>query len=426
MNEWQTVELSTVADLSGGYAFKSEEYTESGMFILRTLNIRDDCGIERDNPKFISLSEVDNYKRFLLQANDTLFVLVGATLGKIGFVRSCDLPAVLNQNMWRIRAKPNHIDSLYLHYCFQHFSKKPLEWISGSARGFATRDDYRKLEIPLPAIFEQREIAALLGTLDDKIELNRKTAGTLEEMARALYRSWFVDFDPVRARAEGRAPAHMDAATADLFPNSFGEDGLPVGWKVGSLGQVSRNSRSTVDPSAISSETPYVGLEHIPRRSIYIGEWGVADDVGSAKSTMKKGQFLFGKLRPYFHKVGLVPVDGICSTDILVVEAKLPIWSEFVLSVISSVELVDHVNAASTGTRMPRARWQDLAAYQIAVASDAVVRRFSKIVWPTHDRILLMVQENRTLAALRDTLLPRLMSGELRVNAARDMVEKVA
>ncbi len=86
------------------------------------------------------------------------------------------------------------------------------------------------LKISLPPIKEQREIAEVLGALDDKIEVNRKTAAVLEEMARALFRSWFVDFDPVHAKAQGRSPAHMDPATAALFPDRFGEDGLPEGW----------------------------------------------------------------------------------------------------------------------------------------------------------------------------------------------------
>jgi type I restriction enzyme S subunit len=192
------------------------------------------------------------------------------------------------------------------------------------------------------------------------------------------------------------------------------------------LGEVARNPRQGTDPASIDPETPYIGLEHIPRKSIAISDWGGAEDVGSTKSMMRKGQFLFGKLRPYFHKVGLVPVDGICSTDILVVEAKTDPWREYVLSVISSVDLVDHVNAASTGTRMPRAKWQDLAEYEVVIAPPGIIAAFSQIVRPMHQRILSVIAENQTLASLRDSLLPRLMSGELRVGEARDRVEEIA
>lgn len=275
--------------------------------------------------------------------------------------------------------------------------------------------------VPPPG--EQREIAATLGAIDDKIESNRKTAAVLEEVARALYRSWFVDFDPVHAKAEGRAPAHMDAATAALFPDGFGDSGLPEGWRCGTLGEVACNPRTGVDPTSIQPETPYIGLEHMPRRSIAIGEWGMASAVSSTKSQMRVGQLLFGKLRPYFHKVGLAPVDGVCSTDILVVEAISPLWKEFVLAVISSDELVAHASNVSNGARMPRAKWQDLADYPVSIAPLGIVEAYSNLVRGMHDRILQMISESRTLAELRDALLPRLMSGELRVGKAREQAE---
>ncbi len=318
------------------------------------------------------------------------------------------------------------LDYRFLKYALLLENEALQRFSYGSTHRTIYYPELKAFHLCVPPLPEQREIAAILGALDDKIELNRKMAATLEAMARALYRSWFVDFDPVTARAEGRAPAHMPPATAALFPDRFGENGLPEGWSLGILGDIARNSRKGADPKTTAPDTPYVGLEHIPRRSISISDWGRAEDVGSTKSIMKKGQFLFGKLRPYFHKVGLVPLDGICSTDILVVEAKSDSWREFVLSVISSVDLVEHVNAASTGTRMPRAKWHDLANYQVVMPSSEIAIAYSKIVRPMHDRITSMLHESRTLATLRDTLLPRLMSGELRVPAARDIVGDIA
>jgi len=138
---------------------------------------------------------------------------------------------------------------------------------------------------------------------------------------------------------------------------------------------------------------------------------------------MQEGQFLFGKLRPYFHKVGLVPVDGICSTDILVIEPASCSWSEFVLTAISSEEFVDHSDAGSTGTRMPRANWKDMAKFEIVLPDQPVARAFSARVAPMHQRLLGIIHENQTLARLRDTLLPRLMSGALRVGKAREQAE---
>lgn len=285
---------------------------------------------------------------------------------------------------------------------------------------------FRESYICVPTVLEQREIASILGALDDKIELNRRMAATLEEMARALYRSWFVDFDPVKAKAEGLAPAFMDEATAALFPDRLGDDGLPEGWRRGHLSDVALNPRTGVKPEQIDPSTPYIGLEHMPRRSIRLGDWGAAENVGSQKSAMRRDDFLFGKLRPYFHKVGISPVDGICSTDIIVVRPKAPEWASFVLSVISSDAFVEHTNAGSSGTRMPRTNWKDMGRYDVVLPPVAVAAAFEAALSSMRDRIVASVHEARTLAALRDTLLPKLMSGELRVGEAREQVEEVA
>lgn len=340
-----------------------------------------------------------------------------------------DTPFALGQNLVILRADGETVFPPFLRWlCLSPAWWEQIDKFINVGAVFSSLRcaDVPKFELSVPPLSEQAEIAAVLGALDDKIELNRKTAATLEAMARALYRSWFVDFDPVHAKSQGRAPAHMDPATAALFPDSFGEDGLPEGWRNGTLGDVARNVRDQIQPSEVDAETPYIGLEHIPRRALSISDWGTAEKVSSAKTAMRRGQFLFGKLRPYFHKVGLVPADGICSTDILVIEARANHLRALVANVISSDEFVSNADSSSSGTRMPRANWRDMARFEIALPNDNVARAFSREVNPMHERLLSIIEENRTLATLRDTLLPRLMSGDLRVGEAREQVEDVA
>src|SRR5690606_18929212 len=124
----------------------------------------------------------------------------------------------------------------------------------------------------------------------------------------------------------------------------------------------------------------------------------------------RRGEILFGKLRPYFHKVGVAPVAGVCSTDIVVVTPVAPEWFGFVLGHVSSVEFVDYTNAGSTGTRMPRTSWSQMAAYPVILPSQAIAARFDAMIRPLVERIISTVHESRTLAALRDTLLPKLIS----------------
>lgn len=258
----------------------------------------------------------------------------------------------------------------------------------------------------------------MLGALDDKIELSRRMNATLEAMARALFQNWFVDFDPVRAKLDGRQPTGLDPATAALFPNEL-EDSerghIPKGWTAGKLGDVSTNSRRGVRPNEIGPNTPYIALEHMPRRCIALSDWDDSADVASGKSAFKKGEILFGKLRPYFHKVGVAPFDGVCSTDILVIAPKAPEWFGFLLGHVSSDELVNFADLASTGTKMPRTNWTVISSFKVAIPPKSIAALFSKLIHPMIERIIANLYESRTLATLRDTVLPKLLSGELSV-----------
>ncbi len=299
---------------------------------------------------------------------------------------------------------------------------------SGSAIPSTTRESFYALPLRLPPVADQRAIAHILGTLDDKIDLNRRMNETLEAMARALFRSWFVDFDPVRARMEGRETG-LPKDIAELFPDrlvdsEMGE--IPEGWEVASLGDVALCDKEGVDPANEADDTPYIGLADMPRGSIALTHWSRAGRASSRKSAFKIGDVLFGKLRPYFHKVGIAPVAGLCSTDILVLRSRQPQWSAFVLACVSSSELVAHTSQTVTGTRMPRTSWKAMSQYELSRPPDTVASEFQRLVSPLLAQIVGAVHESRTLAALRDTLLPKLVSGEIRVRDAENLGESPA
>ena len=284
-------------------------------------------------------------------------------------------------------------------------------------------------EIPYPDldIDKQRAIAHILGTLDDKIELNRRMNETLEAMARALFKSWFIDFDPVRAKLAGRDPG-LPQYLADLFPDRLVDSELgpiPDGWEVGCLADIATAPRHGVDPASLHGETPYIGLEHMPRHSIALTEWENAGKVTSNKSVFDKGEVLFGKLRPYFHKVGIAPVSGVCSTDIVVIAPKTVEWSAFVLACVASTEFVAYTNQTSTGTKMPRTSWNTMGRYPLCLPARPVAQAFQNAAQPHMDGIVANIHHARLLAALRDALLPKLISGEMRIRKADIQMETI-
>jgi type I restriction enzyme, S subunit len=290
-----------------------------------------------------------------------------------------------------------------------------------------------KLSFP-DSVAEQKAIASILSALDDKIELNRRMNETLEALAQAIFKDWFVDFGPTRRKAEGAAdpvailgnliPDKARAQkTAALFPATFNDDGLPDGWTMASLDSFARASSSTIDPTAIDPSTPYIGLEHMPRKSIMLDDWGKSGSVTSNKTKFEKGQILFGKLRPYFHKVGIAPVDGVSSTDIIILDAKSVTDRSLVVCCVSTDHFVAFTDQGSDGTKMPRTSWPKMKQYAVALASEPVRNSFSELATPLHEKIVGSIAENRTLAETRDYLLPKLMSGEVRVGDVEKLVE---
>ncbi len=245
----------------------------------------------------------------------------------------------------------------------------------------------RGVEIELPLLAEQRAIAEVLGALDDKIAANNFMA----EVADAL----------VRAQFEAVA---RDALSA-----------VPISDFV-------LQPRELVEPSGAGLSGTYVGLEHVPRRLMWLNDSGAAADVTSTKAAYRRADVLFGKLRPYFHKVVSAPSDGICSTDILVLRAKSDALSGFLLAAASSDATVERCTAASEGTRMPRTSWKDLGAVRVPWPGESDAKALGAEVDILRHRVEAALAENAILAELRDTLLPELMSGRLRVKDAERAV----
>ena len=396
-------------------------FTSSGHRVISARAIkRRSVDLSADDPRFVDDVTFRRWMKSPLFADDVILTSE-APLGEPAYVRE-RIEWCLGQRLFGIRTLKTRLFGRFLFYALQSEEVRHdlLSRATGTTAQGIRQTELRNVLIPLPSLPEQRAVAHVLGTLDDKIDLNRQMNETLEAMARALFQSWFVDFDPVCAKAEGRDPG-LPPEIADLFPDRFEESELgeiPAGWNVGTISDVADHPRRGLTPEHMDSATPYIALEHMPKRCIGLSDWGTAKGLESNKFAFKSGEILFGKLRPYFHKVGVAPIDGVCSTDIVVVSPKTVHWFGFVLSHLSSDAFVDYTNAGSTGTKMPRTNWSYMARYPAAIPSAPLAAAFTSHVRSAVDRIVAGIHESRTLAALRDTLLPKLISGALRVQDA--------
>lgn len=429
--EWPTVRIEDIAEKIAmgpfGSNIKVETFVATGVPVISGVHLRN-VRLEDGDFNFVTAEHAERMKNSNVFRGDVIFTHAG-NIGQVAYIppNSQYERYVISQRQFYLRCDLRKADPAFVSYFFHSAEGQHKLLANASQTGvpsIARPSSYLKtIELSLPPLSEQRAIAHILGTLDDKIELNRRRNQTLEAMARALFKDWFVDFGPVRARMEAREP-YLPAHLWQLFPDRLDAEGKPEGWYIGTLGGVAEHPRRTIQPDEIDPDTPYIALEHMPRRCIALNDWGNANALESNKYEFKQGEILFGKLRPYFHKVGVAPVDGVCSTDIVVITARDPEWLGFLLCHVSSNEFVEYTNAGSTGTKMPRTSWNEMARYGLVIPTGALAEAFNEIIRRWVDQIIASIHESQTLAQLRDTLLPKLISGDLRIKDAEELIER--
>ena len=269
--------------------------------------------------------------------------------------------------------------------------------------------------MPLPPLAEQKAIAAVLGALDDKIELNRRMNATLEAMSRALFQSWFVDFDPVRAKLEGRKPAGLDSATAALFPTTFDETAaghIPHGWRIGSIYEIANVIYGAPFASSLfNSEKlgkPLIRIRDLPNESPAV----FTIEVHPKGYLLQPGDIavgMDGEFRAYLW----AGIESWLNQRVCVFRPKPGFSAAFVRnSIIAPLALVEATETATTVIHLGK---NDIDRFTVMIPNALVAEAFKRQCQPWYDQIVANKQQSRTLATLRDTLLPKLLSGELSV-----------
>jgi len=317
----------------------------------------------------------------------------------------------------------SELDMRWLYYAIKHYKLGEVD--DGSPIPSTTRAAVYVLDLDVPPLPEQRAIAHILGTLDDKIELNRRMNETLEAMARALFKSWFVDFDPVRAKAEGRDP-NLPKPLADLFPDSFEESELgeiPKGWRVVPLPEVI--DVNPIRPLRKGVEAPYLDMANMPTRG-HSPNTIVGRPFGSGMR-FTNGDTLVARITPCLENGKTAFVDfleggqvGWGSTEYIVLRPKPPLPEEFAYCLARSTEFRDFAIQSMTGSSgRQRVPAESLSHFRLVAPPKPIAEYFGKIIKPLFERASAAAKESRTLAALRDALLPKLISGEIRVKSGR-------
>lgn len=290
-------------------------------------------------------------------------------------------------------------DARFVKYLFDATIQKHVkQFTQGAAQDNLSQEKLLSIEFKVPGVTEQAKIADILSAYDDLIENNRRRMALLEDAARQLYREWFVRL---------RFPGHEHTPITN---------GVPEGWERKTLGEICEEVRESVQPDALEPDTPYIGLEHMPRRSISLSEWGKAEQVTSSKHRFREGEILFGKIRPYFHKVGIAFVDGVASSDAIVIRPNAEKLRGIVLMTVSSDPFVAVTSQTMReGSKMPRADWKQMREYTVPLPPDGLLSDFESVIQDITEQLKTLTFSIQKLRAARDLLLPRLMSGEIAV-----------
>lgn len=403
---WRNCKLGDLLEIKHGYAFQGEHFATKGTHIVLTPgSFYEEGGFKEkgEKEKWYNGPVPANY---VLNKGDLIVAMTEQAEGLLG--SSAIVPRgglyLHNQRLGlvQIRGK-KQTDQQFIYYLFN--SKPVRQQIRASASGVKIRHTapsrIGEVKVRVPLFPVQQKIAEILSAYDELIQNNQQRIRILEEMARGLYREWFVLF---------RFPGYEKTK---LVSSPVGH--IPADWELKRLGDIAVCMRRNFSKGELEEPQSYVGLEHIPRRSLALDAWEMTTDLGSNKLEFRKGEILFGKIRPYFHKVSIAPFNGLCSADTIVIRSRKPEHYAVVVGCVSSDDFVAHATATSNGSKMPRANWNVMADHPVAIPPPTISRQYSALIEPAIEQMQLLVFQNVNLRRTRDLLLPRILSGQVPV-----------
>lgn len=431
-SDWSIIELQELLSedrgISVGVMYPGK-HEPSGIPLIKVGSIKN--GMIDPNPEFRITAEKHNeYRRTALEGGELLITLVG-NIGQCAIVP----PEMKDWNAARaiavLRLK-NPKEAKFIRFCLLSHPLQHLMnvWATTTVQATLNLKEIKQLPLPWPPSFERDSISNILETIEKKIELNRQTNETLEAIARALFKSWFVDFDPVRAKMEGQQPFGMSEEIAELFPDGFEDSVLgeiPRGWTVKPLSEfVDINPVRKLHSGQIA---PYLEMSNMPNSLARVSKW----ENRAFTSGMKfiNGDTLVARITPCLENGKTAFVDfldegevGWGSTEYIVFHSKAPLPPEYSYFIARSDTFRAHAIRNMTGTSgRQRVQIGCFDSYLVTVPSSECASLFGTLAKSTMAAMKQHDEESQTLASIRDLLLPKLLSGEIRIKDAEKLVE---
>lgn len=421
---WNLTTLGAVADFTNGdrstnYPTQADRVT-TGVPFINTGHIEPSGRLTTNGMDYITRESFDRLRSGKVKVGDILYCLRGSTIGKTA--RNHFAEGAIASSLVIVRANEHSCqDYLYFYLTSPLGQGLVAQHDNGSAQPNLSVRVLSNYPLPLPPFREQCAIAHILGTLDDKIELNRKMNETLEAMARALFKSWFIDFEPVRAKAEGRDTG-LPKEIVDLFPDSFEDSELgevPKRWGIGPLPDfIEVNPPRSLRKGEV---VPYLDMANVPTNTARANE--IVEREFSSGTKFKNGDTLLARITPCLENGKTAYVDflhdrqiGWGSTEFIVLRPKPPLPPEFGYLLARDEGFRAFAISNMTGTSgRQRVPSDCFSNYVMVVPPQEVAGAFGRQVAAMMKKIKGNDEQSRTLANQRDALLPKLLSGEVRV-----------
>lgn len=466
--ELKREELGSLVTHKKGFAFKSKDYISAGVPVVRVSNFTWDS-ISTDDLRFVAHEVAISNKMVRLNEDDVVIATVGSwpqnpasIVGKVVRVPRELSGALLNQNTVRLRVVDEDLVNqkyLYISLKTKDFSEYLISKAQGSAnQASITLSDIFSYAIPWGTYAQRKFIVSVIDSINSKIVNAKRINQTLEQMAQALFKSWFVDFEPVKAKisvleaggsqedatlAAMMAISGKDAdsltifgrehpekyaelsSTAELFPSAMQDIEslqIPKGWNLAPLSNIASFASGKINVSQLTRDT-YISTENM-----LVNKMGVecATSLPSANTTpsFKSGHILISNIRPYFKKIWLARFSGGRSADVLAFEHKKNITAEYLYNVLYQDSFFDFMMQTSKGVKMPRGDKKAIMEWSCIEPTVELVSLFSNKVKEFYSYIESHNKENTQLSQLRDTLLPKLLSGEITLPEAEEMAKE--
>ena len=392
MAEWLKTALIDIVELIGGGTPKTSkaEYWGGNINWLSVKDFNNENRYVYSTEKTITEEGLNNSSTKLLRKDD---IIISAR-GTVGELAMIPFPMAFNQSCYGIRAKEG-IDSIFLYYLIKNSVRKLKAITHGSVFDTITRDTFANIEVAIPDIKTQHRIAKMLADIDDKVENNQRINNNLEQQAQAIFKSWFVDFEPFNGE-------------------------MPHDWIASRLGDIASIKTNSFSPVKNSD----VQLEHYSIPAYDEQKYPVFESAAGVKSNkyiLSKNSVMISKLNPDTKRVWrpmCLSELAVSSTEFIIFEAFNPAYRDFVFSIVDSAAFSDWMCAHTTGSTNSRQRTAPSTTleFQVALPDEKAITDFCAVVTPMYDTIASNICENQKLAQLRDSILPKLMSGELDVS----------